>query len=126
MKDSDVQRIWHMKQYCEQIERAITRFGPTFEAFAADIDYRHVISMCIMQIGELSGRLSEEFKDTSRNHVTWAALKGMRNWFAHDYISMDMETIWEAATKDAPALLAFVNQVIEQNPEVFQLPWAQQ
>jgi uncharacterized protein with HEPN domain len=122
MKDSDVQRIWHMKQYCEQIAQAVARFGPAYDMFAADTDYRNAVSMCIMQIGELSGRLSEEFKDASRNHVTWTALKGMRNWFAHDYISMDTETIWEAATKDAPALLAFFNHIIEENPEAFQLP----
>jgi len=115
-----------MKQYCEQIAEAILRFGSTYKDFSTDHDYRNAVSMCIMQIGELSGRLSEEFKDTSRNHVTWAALKGMRNWFAHEYISMDTETIWEAATKDVPALLDFFNQVIEQNPDEFQLPWVQQ
>lgn len=77
--------------------------------------------MCLLQIGELSGRLSSDFKDTTRNRVTWGALKAMRNMFAHEYISMDKPTIWDTAANDTPALLEFCQEIIAQNPDEFEL-----
>jgi uncharacterized protein with HEPN domain len=48
-----------------------------------DEDYRNSISMYIMQIGELSGGLSAEFKESSKNQMPWGMIKGMRNMVAH-------------------------------------------
>lgn len=70
-----------------------------------DRDYFNSVSMSIMQIGELSAGLSTEFKEQPKRQVQWGPVKAMRNMFAHGYASMDAEVIWEAATRDIPALL---------------------
>ena len=59
--------------------------------------------MALFQIGELSKRMSEEFKNT-HTEVPWAEMKGMRNLFAHEYESADQELLWETITKDIPKL----------------------
>jgi uncharacterized protein with HEPN domain len=41
--------------------------------------------MCIIQIGEYVGRLSEDFKDTNDN-IPWKRIKGMRNIATHQKI----------------------------------------
>lgn len=68
----------------------------------------------ILQIGELAGKLTDEFVAETKDSVDWRAIKGMRNMFAHDYGSMDIDRIWETAVDDIPVLesncLAFLQQ----------------
>lgn len=45
--------------------------------------------MCILQIGELSGYLSEDFKEIYSD-VSWESIKGMGNFMAHRYGNIDM------------------------------------
>jgi uncharacterized protein with HEPN domain len=71
--------------------------------------------MSIMQIGELAGGLSDEFKDKTRVQMPWGLMKGMRNHFAHGYATMEKSDVWETATKDIPNLLLFCCRVIEEN-----------
>jgi uncharacterized protein with HEPN domain len=73
--------------------------------------------MSMMQIGELSGSLSDEFKDATRGEMKWSAIKGMRNLFAHAYASMDKQVIWEAALRDIPDLMNFCRKMIESVQE---------
>ena len=65
-----------------------------------------------MQIGELSGGLSDGFKQKTILEVQWGPMKAMRNLFAHGYASMDPEIIWETAVHDIPALLKFCNKIL--------------
>jgi uncharacterized protein with HEPN domain len=114
MKDSDAQRLHHIRTYCEDIADSIRRFGPAYEIFENDRDYFNSVSMCLMQIGELSGALSDEFKDETRNRIQWGPIKAMRNLFAHSYAAMSKSVIWETATKDIPELLQFCNATLEE------------
>jgi len=70
--------------------------------------------MSIMQIGELSIKLSDDFKEYSREKVAWDLIKGMRNLFVHVYATMDKDIIWETAKKDIPALLIFCEDTLAE------------
>jgi uncharacterized protein with HEPN domain len=63
--------------------------------------------MSLLQIGELSGHLSDDFRTATRNKMDWPAVKGMRNLFAHNYGTMDIDKIWNTATDDIPLLKSF-------------------
>lgn len=115
MKDSDIQRIQHIKTYYEKIARTIERFGAEYEIFACDEDYYNSVSMSIMQIGELSAGLSAVFKESTKNQMPWGMIKGMRNMFAHTYATMDKGIIWEVAANDIPGLLLFCDRIIIEN-----------
>ena len=93
MENSDIQRIEHIKRYCEDIAKSIVRFGNDFEIFKTDRDFYNAVSMCIMQIGELSSRLSDEFRQETKAQIPWGLVRSMRNMFAHDYYSMDKDTV---------------------------------
>ena len=114
MDRSDLDRIKHMKRYCADIAGTIKRFGDSFEVFSEDIDYYNSISMGIMQIGELAGGLSDEFRETTRTQMPWGLIRGMRNHFAHGYATMDKGDVWETAIKDIPNLLSFCERIIEK------------
>jgi len=115
MDRGDLDRIRHIKQYCEDISKTIKRFGDSFNGFSQDIDYYNSVSMSIMQIGELAGGLSDAFKDSTRTQMPWGLMKGMRNHFSHGYATMEKSDIWETATKDIPNLLCFCNRIIDGN-----------
>ena len=95
---------------CLEIQNTITRYGNAFQVFDADRDYQRSIAFSILQIGELGGGLSEEYRKATSGRIQWGPMKGMRNMVAHSYGSMSREIIWETATVDIPVLLAFCNE----------------
>ena len=115
MDRGDINRIKHIKRYCEDISATIIRFGNSFDAFQQDTDFYNSISMSIMQIGELSVGLSSEFQDATRTQIPWGLIKGMRNRFAHSYATMDRSDIWETAAADIPNLLQFCDSILKKN-----------
>lgn len=62
--------------------------------------------MCILQIGELVGRLTNAFK-ANHSEIPWHKIRGMRNYVAHKYGSIDFEIVWFASTKSIPDLRSF-------------------
>ena len=107
MLSPDLQRIKHIRDYCTEIEKTVTRYGRAFAIFDSDPDYQRSVSFSILQIGELSGGLSQEYRQATADRVQWGPIKGMRNLVAHNYGSMSREIIWETATTDIPALKRF-------------------
>ena len=103
----DLQRLTHIRDYCLAIAQTIERYGNSFETYISDPDYQRSISFSILQIGELSGSLSAEFRQETASRIQWGPMKAMRNLVAHNYGRMDQSIIWETATVDIPELLAF-------------------
>ena len=114
MLPPDAQRLEHIRDYCVEIEKTILRYGKTFEAFDSDPDYQRSVSFCILQIGELSGKLSDAFRADTAGRIQWGPIKGMRNLVAHSYGSMSRDIIWETATTDIPVLKAFCNEQLKK------------
>lgn len=110
MLSPDLQRIKHIRDYCTEIEKTVTRYGRAFAIFDSDPDYQRSVSFSILQIGELSGGLSQEYRQATADRVQWGPIKGMRNLVAHNYGSLSREIIWETATTDIPALKRFCEE----------------
>ena len=110
MLSPDLQRIKHIRDYCTEIEKTVTRYGRAFAIFDSDPDYQRSVSFSILQIGELSGGLSQEYRQATADRVQWGPIKGMKNLVAHNYGSMSREIIWETATTDIPALKRFCEE----------------
>ena len=109
MAKRDKSVLEHIKNYCEEIGSFIERFGVDYKIFIGDRAYFNAVAMCILQIGELSNSLSEEFRDETSGKIPWVNIKGMRNIVAHNYGSLDEKLVWETATNDIPELLEFCN-----------------
>ena len=107
MSDRDISILEHIISHCNKIQASIKRFGNSFPSFASDSDFIDSVSMNLLQIGELCGKLSAEYVSETSDKMSWRSIKCMRNMFAHDYGSMDIERIWETATEDISKLKAF-------------------
>lgn len=114
MANRDKSILQHIKGHCDDIEEFIKRFGKDFDIFTNDKAYFNAVSMGILQIGELAGSLSEEFRAKTSGKIPWSNIKGMRNIVAHNYGSVDEGLLWETVTEDIPILLEFCNSELER------------
>ena len=114
-EERDLNIIAHIFEYCNQIDECLSRFGNSREVFLSDVIFRNAVSMAEFQIGELSGHLSDDFKERTKNEIPWKEIRGMRNIFAHNYLEMDIERIWEVAAEDISALKEFCKVQLEAN-----------
>ncbi len=69
MQSPDVRRLKHIRDYCLEVEKTIRRYGNDFSVFDKDADYQRSVSFCILQIGELSGGLSPEYRKATAHRM---------------------------------------------------------
>ncbi|HMM16103.1 MAG TPA: DUF86 domain-containing protein [Petrimonas sp.] len=110
----DMNVLRHIISYCDDIANTIQRFGLDYETFKADTVYKNAIALCILQIGELTVKLSQEFKE-SCVAIPWVQIKALRNVVAHQYGKIDEESLWETVTQDIPGLRKYCIDIINQN-----------
>lgn len=104
--DRSIGALEHIVVYCQQIEQTVERFGNSAETFQNDPIYRNAAALCILQIGELVGKLTDEFRE-QHPAVPWRQIKAMRNIVAHSYGTVDPEITWEIITDEIPQLKLF-------------------
>jgi len=104
----------HILSYCDQIEQTVARFGKDDKLFASDPIYRNAAALCILQIGELVGKLTDDFR-TQHPTIPWRQIRAMRNIVAHNYGSIDPETTWEIITEDIPTLKRYCGKILSDD-----------
>lgn len=108
-RDANVLRL--IISYCNEIEETIGRFGEDYEVFKKDSVYRNAVALCVLQIGELTGSLTYDFKN-AYDGMPWTQIKALRNIIAHSYGKIDVESLWETITGDIPELKRYCSQII--------------
>lgn len=66
MLSPDLQRIERIWDYCLEVQKTVARYG---QAFDTDADYQRSIAFCILQIGELGGGLSPEYRQKTASRI---------------------------------------------------------
>ena len=112
INDRDNQLLEKIVQYCEEIEHAHREYNCSFQSFCSSPTYRNAVALCLMQIGELTNKLSEGFKE-AHPEIPWRAIRGMRNVVAHEYGSIDKETVWETAENGTQELKDFCKKELD-------------
>lgn len=108
-RDRDI--IEHILRYCREIDQAVERFGNDKDTFMADAVYRNSVAMPVQQIGELAKHLTDEFLE-EHTQIPWKNIKGMRTWFAHQYLDMDRAVIWDVVQNGIPPLKEFCEEYL--------------
>ena len=99
-------------QYCNEADEAIARFGDSVETLRVDNIYKNATAMCVLQIGELVGNLSDDFI-SSHTEMPWKQIKGMRNIAAHGYEKFDIDVLWQTLKSDLPDLAEYCIKTIK-------------
>lgn len=113
MNDRDYRTVLRMVARCEKIDAILERFERSYELFGTEVSFQDSCCMNLIQIGELVGRLSDELKER-RSEVPWVKIRAARNLFAHDYDSVDAESVWETVTRDVPALRGVLLEILAE------------
>ncbi len=90
----------HMLECIERIERYTCNERKCFTD--SDIVQDAVVRN-LQTLAESSQRLSDAFK-TTQPEIDWRAISGFRNILVHDYLGLDLETIWLVVEQDLPKL----------------------
>ena len=111
MNDRDREVVKKMMKYCSDIKYLMNKYNSDIEAFKTDISFQYSSNMCIIQIGELVSRLSDEFLEQQK-HIPWHAIKSMRNLHAHDYDRVDLDIVWNTLLEDIPFLYKQLEEML--------------
>ncbi len=110
--ERDLHILEHIVDYCKQIYQTVSRFGDSYEIFQSDAIYRNAVALCILQIGELVGNLTEDFRD-QHAAIPWQRIKKMRNIVVHHYGTVDSEITWETIQISIPELESYCLNILK-------------
>lgn len=113
LNSKDRALIERMIKYCDDISRLMELYGGDFHRYTSEISFEYSCGMCLIQIGELAGRVSDEtvIKNPS---VSWRAIKAMRNIHAHDYGHIDYSIVWDTLKNDIPDLRMKLSEILNE------------
>jgi len=107
--NDDLVRLQHMLEAAHAAIEFIQ--GETRESLDKDRKLVFALVRAIEIIGEAASKVSQEFRD---NHpqIPWKVIVGMRNWVIHAYFNVNLDIVWDTATKNLPILIAELEKLI--------------
>ncbi|GHU05988.1 antitoxin [Alphaproteobacteria bacterium] len=85
-------------------------------AFLADTKLIEACVFNMLQMGELAGRLDENFRK-ARPDIPWQKIRGLRNKIAHDYEGVRLDIIWDIVKNDLGRLRGQLAALLLQNAQ---------
>ena len=113
--DSDLWRLQHILEAIKKIEDFSSTCN-SFEEFFEDEKTQASVKYELLVIGEATNRLTEQVKTLSVG-AQWRAIVGMRNYLAHEYFAVDLNTVWETVQRDVPIFKSAIMDLIKKLKE---------
>jgi uncharacterized protein with HEPN domain len=90
--------------------------GMDFERFLTDDKTSFAVVRALEIIGEATKHIPSSVR---RRHpqVPWMKMAGMRDHLIHGYFGIDLEIVWETATRFIPELRPQIEQVLGEKTE---------
>lgn len=103
------ERLRDMRDAIAAIERYLDRNKVAFERdeLLQTWFLRH-----LQIIGEAAKALPEEIRALAPD-IPWPKMIGMRNVLVHGYFEIDTDIVWDAASRDVPALKPAVERLLQ-------------
>jgi uncharacterized protein with HEPN domain len=109
MKD-DVAYLSHILECIRRIREDVAEGQ---DAFLASHTLQDAVLRNLQTMSESTQRLSDELK-AAHPEVDWYRISAFRNVLVHDYLGIDIETIWEIVRRDVPQLEATVHKMLAE------------
>lgn len=108
---------WRVFDLLDAIDR-ITEYtaGLTLTTFLRDEHTQDAVLYNLARLGETTKFIPQSVQDTDPA-VPWADLRDIRNLVAHGYFGIDLELVWQTATKELPALRPPLQALAERRLE---------
>ena len=86
----------------------------SIDTLSQDMKTRKAVIMSLLNIGELASRLSSEYR-AAHASIPWKSMIGMRNYAAHGYHAMNLDTVWETTQTSVPILITFLKSQLHSD-----------
>ena len=113
MKDNTLYLI-HIFECITRIEKYM--HGLDKEQFLRDSLTQDAVLRNLQVLSESTQRLSEQFKENQKE-IEWNKISGLRNILVHDYLGIDLETVWNIIVTELPQLKLKIKDYIPEFPK---------
>lgn len=108
MKDDKLYLI-HISESVDRIEAYTANLD--FSAFKKQVMVQDAVLRNLQVLAESTQRLSEDFKSCNPE-IEWYKIAGIRNILVHDYLGVDLETVWAVVENNLPELKEVVRAAL--------------
>lgn len=108
MKDDRLYLI-HISESIAKIDSYTT--GLDFASFKEKIIVQDAVLRNLQVLAESTQRLSDEFK-LRHPDIEWYKIDGLRNILVHDYLGIDLETVWVTVSRKLQELKTVVRTAL--------------
>lgn len=105
--------LGHILESIRDIEAFLA--GLTWEAFAASGEKQAAVTWKLVVIGESEANLPEDFR-AAHPEVPWGQIKAARNILVHEYFRLDVQEVWNTASRDRPVLRQGLQAILATLP----------
>jgi len=107
MKD-DAVYLRHILECIRRIEEDITNGKAQFLSIHT---YQDAVLRNLQTMAESTQRLSNDLKGRYAE-VSWTNIAGFRNVLVHNYLGIDLDSVWEITQQDVPQLKRVVSNML--------------
>ena len=100
MKDDTLYKI-HISECIDRIHSYM--LGMDENAFSSSSLTQDAVLRNLQILSESTQRLSDEFKNRHKE-IEWHKISGLRNLLVHDYLGIDINTVWVIINKELTTL----------------------
>ena len=109
MKDDTVY-LRHIEDCIRRIEENVAGGR---DQFAASHTLQDAVLRNLQTMSESTQRLSDTLK-TAHPEIEWRRIAAFRNVLVHNYLGIDLDTIWEIIQRDIPKLKRVILTMLEK------------
>ncbi|MEA3548784.1 MAG: DUF86 domain-containing protein [Thermodesulfobacteriota bacterium] len=110
MKDDTLYLI-HIVECINRIETYVEGFD--YEKFLESALIQDAVLRNLQVLAESTQHLSSKFKD-AHSEVEWYKISGLRNILVHDYLGIDIDTVWNIVVRKLPDFKLLIERHVPQ------------
>jgi uncharacterized protein with HEPN domain len=83
----------------------------TYQEFLDSELHQNAVIRPLEIIGEAARKISGETK-SQYPQIPWGEMIGMRNRLIHEYLDVDLSTVWDTIQEDLPPLISIIESLV--------------
>lgn len=112
MNERDRVRLQDMLAEAHRVQKFLT--DKSHDDLLQDTMLSYAVIRAIEIVGEAAAQTSPELQQL-HPEIPWRNIIGMRNRIVHGYSSVDLNIVWEVATRNLPTLIPLLENMLDQS-----------
>ena len=108
-RENDRIRLCHALEAAQKAQRFAQ--GHTRASLSQDEGLQLILARLLEILGEATGSVSPECRSRHPD-LPWSSMKAMRNWLAHAYFDINLDTLWNVIHNHTVPLIAQLEAIL--------------